>query len=228
MLARALTATISARLVLASADASADPGLVEQMRSLSPCLIVTETDAEQLHAALHPAPAVVALRVTSSDELPAVPRLMKQMASSPLLLIVEHNLVHLAGTFAAWDDLILSPVNNAELRIRIDRLLNVSPASGNRIVRGDLTIDIDSCEVSLGGRLIELTFKEYELLKFLANPGRVYSRETLLNRIWGYEYYGGDRTVDVHIRRLRSKTEDASHTFIDTVRNVGYRFRKNG
>ena len=71
-----------------------------------------------------------------------------------------------------------------------------------------------------------LAFKEYELLKLMAaNPGRVYSRETLLEQVWGYQYFGGTRTVDVHIRRLRSKIEDASHTFIDTVWNVGYRFR---
>ena len=73
-----------------------------------------------------------------------------------------------------------------------------------------------------------LTFKEYELLKFLARTsGRVFTREALLNRVWGYDYYGGDRTVDVHIRRLRSKIEDSSHTFIETVRNIGYRFRKD-
>ena len=74
--------------------------------------------------------------------------------------------------------------------------------------------------------MIELTFKEYELLKFLAShQGRVYTREALLNKVWGYDYYGGDRTVDVHIRRLRSKIEDAKHTFIETVRNIGYRFK---
>ena len=77
------------------------------------------------------------------------------------------------------------------------------------------------------GRIVELTFKEYELLKLLAsNSGRVYSREALLDQIWGYDYYGGDRTVDVHVRRLRSKIEDSTHTFIETVRNIGYRFKK--
>ena len=71
-----------------------------------------------------------------------------------------------------------------------------------------------------------LTFREYELLKFLAgNRGRVFTREALLNKVWGYDYYGGDRTVDVHIRRLRSKTEDSNHAFIETVRNIGYRFK---
>ena len=91
---------------------------------------------------------------------------------------------------------------------------------------GDLVIDLAKCEVSLSGRLIPLTFKEYELLRFLAsNRGRVFTREALLNKVWGYDYYGGDRTVDVHIRRLRSKIEDPTHTFIETVRNIGYKFR---
>ena len=77
-------------------------------------------------------------------------------------------------------------------------------------------------------RVIELTFKEYELLLYLAgNKGRVFTRESLLNKVWGYDLFGGDRTVDVHIRRLRSKIEDPEHTFIETVRNIGYRFKKN-
>jgi len=84
------------------------------------------------------------------------------------------------------------------------------------------------CEVTLAGRVLMLTFMEYELLKFLAsNKGRVFTREVLLNKVWGYDYYGGDRTVDVHIRRLRSKIEDLTHTFIETVRNIGYKFREN-
>ncbi len=73
-----------------------------------------------------------------------------------------------------------------------------------------------------------MTFKEYELLKFLAkDQGRVFTRETLLNKVWGYDYFGGDRTVDVHVRRLRSKIELSGQTFIETVRNIGYRFKKS-
>ena len=88
-------------------------------------------------------------------------------------------------------------------------------------------IDIARCEVSVGGRLVMLTFKEYQLLKFLAsNRGTVFTRDALLNKVWGYDFFGGDRTVDVHIRRLRSKIEDANHAFIETVRNIGYRFRE--
>jgi two-component system alkaline phosphatase synthesis response regulator PhoP len=92
---------------------------------------------------------------------------------------------------------------------------------------GDLVIDSAKCEVSLSGKPIILTFKEYQLLKFLAsNKEKVFTREALLNKVWGWDYYGGDRTVDVHIRRLRSKIEDINHSFIETIRNIGYRFRK--
>lgn len=91
---------------------------------------------------------------------------------------------------------------------------------------GSLVINPASYEVSLRGKRVNLRFKEYELLRLLAtNPGRVYSREALLSNIWGYDYFGGTRTVDVHVRRLRSKIEDAEHPFIETIWNVGYRFR---
>ena len=97
---------------------------------------------------------------------------------------------------------------------------------GNLIKHGDLVLDLIKYEVSVAGRLIDLSFKEYELLKILiSNKGRVLNRQTLLDKVWGYDYYGGDRTVDVHIRRLRSKIEDADHEFIQTVRNVGYKFK---
>ena len=102
-----------------------------------------------------------------------------------------------------------------------------------RILRVDLTkrrfavesVRADWAKAFVGGRPMELTYKEYELLRFLAtNRDKVFTREALLNRVWGYDFYGGARTVDVHIRRLRSKIEDGHHTFIETVRNVGYRF----
>ncbi len=91
---------------------------------------------------------------------------------------------------------------------------------------GPLTIDLANYKAYVGTRLVNLTYKEFELLRMLAsNAGKVLTRETLLNRVWGYDFYGGARTVDVHIRRLRSKIEDRHHTFIETVRNVGYGFR---
>lgn len=95
----------------------------------------------------------------------------------------------------------------------------------NLIIRGKLAMDVSRYEVRIDERKIDLTFTEFELLKFLCtNPGIVFTREVLLNKVWGYEYYGGTRTVDVHIRRLRSKIESKSCQFIDTVRNIGYKF----
>jgi len=110
---------------------------------------------------------------------------------------------------------------------RIKALIKkVIPTDSKDLIKvDDLVIDVNRYEVLLNGSKVELTFKEYELLKFLAsNKGRVYSRDQLLDKIWGYDYYGGTRTVDVHIRRLRSKIEDRKHTFIETLRNIGYKF----
>ena len=101
-----------------------------------------------------------------------------------------------------------------------------NPDSPDLIRAGDLVINPERYEVFLDGKTVLLTFKEYQLLKLLAsNPGRVFKREVLMNQVWEYDYFGGTRTVDVHIRRLRSKIEDATHTFIETVWNVGYRFK---
>ncbi|MDD5703092.1 MAG: response regulator transcription factor [Dehalococcoidales bacterium] len=123
------------------------------------------------------------------------------------------------------DDFIIEPVDDRELALRMKRLRRKS-AGDNEILRcRDMVIDFANCEVRVAGKVVELTFKEYELLTFLArNRGRVYTRESLLNKVWGYDYYGGDRTVDVHVRRLRSKIETTDQAFIETVRNIGYRF----
>ena len=128
---------------------------------------------------------------------------------------------------ASIDDFVVKPWEAIEVMTRIKRVLRQKESTdGQDIIRcGDLVIDSAKCEVSLDGKPIILTFKEYQLLKFLAsNKGRVFTREALLNKVWGWDYYGGDRTVDVHIRRLRSKIEDINHSFIETIRNVGYRF----
>jgi DNA-binding response OmpR family regulator len=119
---------------------------------------------------------------------------------------------------SAPDDLVTRVRRTLWKRHRVD--------SRNVLQCGDLVMDLGNYTVQIGGHSIDLTYKEYELLRFLAtNRDRVYSRETLLNKVWGYDFYGGARTVDVHVRRLRSKIEDRHRTFIETVRNVGYRFR---
>jgi two-component system alkaline phosphatase synthesis response regulator PhoP len=130
-----------------------------------------------------------------------------------------------------FEDFVIKPWNMHELPARIRRAVaRTARSGGDGIIKaGDLAIDPVRCEVEIAGRLLALTFKEYELLKLLAtHKGKVFTRESLLNEIWGYDYYGGDRTVDVHIRRLRSKIEDPVHTFIDTVRNIGYKFKDAG
>ena len=98
-------------------------------------------------------------------------------------------------------------------------------ADGPEVLRcGGLEIDIERYKVTVQGDVVDLTYKEYELLRFLAsNPGKPFTREALLNQVWGYDYYGGSRTVDVHVRRIRAKIE-RYESFVETVRNVGYRF----
>ncbi len=123
------------------------------------------------------------------------------------------------------------PCSPEEVSIRLNLAMSrQAPAEEeNMIVHGELVIDCDRYEVTLKGRKVDLTYKEYELLKYLAsNPGRVFSREALLRSVWEYDYFGGTRTVDVHVRRLRSKIDDVSYHFIETQWNVGYRFRTPG
>ena len=129
------------------------------------------------------------------------------------------------------DDFILSPVQPAELIARIKQAKHRvnGPAGAQLLKIGDLMIDLERYDVMMAGRRVSLTYKEFQLLVMLAsNPGRVYTRDVLLSQIWGYDYLGGTRTVDVHVRRLRSKIEDPDHSFVETIWNVGYRFKALG
>lgn len=153
---------------------------------------------------------------------------IRQERQIPLIALVSGE--KLNGLDSNIDDFVVKPWEPNEVTVRIKRILREKESIDSEdIIRcGDLVIDSAKCEVSLSGKPIMLTFKEYQLLKFLAsNKGKVFTRESLLNKVWGWDYYGGDRTVDVHIRRLRSKIEDPTHTFIETVRNIGYRLREN-
>lgn len=155
---------------------------------------------------------------------------IKKQKKLPLIALVTAENLDSLNNRNGIDDFIVYPGNNTELLLRMKRLLRKAlEEESDELIKCDgLTINLVTCEVTVEGVKTELTFKEYELLKLMASHrGRVFTREALLDKIWGYDYYGGDRTVDVHMRRLRSKIEDANHTYIETVRNIGYRFAKN-
>jgi DNA-binding response OmpR family regulator len=149
--------------------------------------------------------------------------------SSALVALLPAGQQQLLDELPAADDFALWPAPATEILLRVRAILRRrANVDAEHVLRcGDLLIDLANYKVTLDGRPIELTYKEYELLRFLAsNRDKVFTREALLNRVWGYDYFGGARTVDVHIRRLRSKIEDRGHVFIETIRNVGYRFHE--
>ena len=124
---------------------------------------------------------------------------------------------------APLDDFVADGAIGEEMRARLRRMAGGETAAA--VAVGKLEIDEDRYEVRVGGMPVELTFKEFELLHFLmSKPGKVFTREILLEQVWGYDYFGGSRTVDVHIRRIRSKIEQEGHTYIRTIRGVGYIF----
>jgi len=126
-----------------------------------------------------------------------------------------------------FDDFCLSPFHPRELEARLTHLFSRAhgPMRPEVVEHSGLALNLETYQASFNGRPLDLTYMEYELLKFLAqNPGKVFTREMLLSRVWGYEYYGGARTVDVHVRRLRAKLGEEHANLIQTVRSVGYRF----
>jgi DNA-binding response OmpR family regulator len=148
----------------------------------------------------------------------------------PLLAIVTEG--GLAALTPEWglDDVLLQTAGPAEVEARLRLVVGRSSAAEpddvpGEIRSGELTIDEATYSARLRGRVLDLTFKEFELLKYLAqHPGRVFTRAQLLQEVWGYDYFGGTRTVDVHVRRLRAKLGPEYESLIGTVRNVGYRF----
>lgn len=145
----------------------------------------------------------------------------------PILVVVaRHQVGDLGGHDELFDDFCVEPVHMGEITARIDHLLWRSQVLGSgddHLVCGDLVMNLSAYQAHVEGRPLELTHMEYELLKYLVqNPGRVFTREVLLSQVWGYDYFGGARTVDVHIRRLRSKLGDPHSAMIQTIRSVGY------
>ncbi len=155
-------------------------------------------------------------------------RKLKRERNLPVLALISRDRLGKIETDPDIDDFLVTPYDSGELFLRINQLLSRSNPDKVQPIKGKmLVIDPDTCEVTVEGRKADLTYKEYELLKLLAsNKGHVFTREALLDKIWGYDYYGGDRTVDVHVRRLRSKIEQ-SNAYIETVRNIGYKFIKD-
>ncbi|MFT5530473.1 MAG: DNA-binding response OmpR family regulator [Candidatus Poriferisodalaceae bacterium] len=149
-------------------------------------------------------------------------------AVEPILLLLRGNqLTELELRDELFDDFCLDPFHPRELEARLrHRFVSSSEESSVNIIDyGPLMLNIETYEAVVDNAPIDLTYMEYELLKFLAqHPGRVFTREVLLSRVWGYEYFGGARTVDVHIRRLRAKLGEQHASLIQTVRSVGYRF----
>ena len=207
-----------------------------------PALALLQHDVRVLPAevsVLIDAPTVDCIFVDARRDLPNTKAFTKLITttgvSTPIVVITTEG--GLSAVNADWQiaDVILDTAGPAEVdaRIRIvigkDALLQLARNPALKEIRsGEVVIDEDSYTAKIKGRTLDLTFKEFELLKYLTqHPGRVFSRSQLLQEIWGYDYFGGTRTVDVHIRRLRSKLGPEFEAIIDTVRNVGYRFSSN-
>ena len=174
-----------------------------------------------------------ALAVLDTDHSTRVADWVDHLRAKPFLkelpllaLLKESNLKELP-LVKGLEDFLMVPAApemiEARIRFLLRRLNHAPPGTGIRI--GALALDVDRYEVTLDGEPLELTYKEFELLKFLAtHPEKVFSRDQLLNQVWGYDFIGGTRTVDVHVRRLRAKLGPQYASLIDTVRNVGYKF----
>ncbi len=211
-------------LVLSSADTPALPAL-ELLGHTTAALPATTS-------ALATAPPADAYVLDARGDLVQAKSLCRILrtsgATAPLLVVMtEGGLPALSGDWGV-DDVILTAAGPSEIDARLRLLLARSVAAeaepSTRVATSGITIDEASYAAKVHGRPLDLTYKEFQLLHFLAaHPSRVFTREQLLSEVWGYDYFGGTRTVDVHVRRLRAKLGDLE-SLIGTVRNVGYRF----
>jgi DNA-binding response OmpR family regulator len=160
---------------------------------------------------------------TEPSRAVATARRAKESIGLPILALADH--ASDVANVPEFDDFLLAPVNADELRVRMRRL--TSPTGGDaEIIRfKDLELNLATYQATVGGDPVDLTFMEYELLRFfVTHPTRAWSRAQILSQVWGYDYFGGSRTVDVHVRRLRAKLGEERSSWIATVRSVGYRF----
>jgi DNA-binding response OmpR family regulator len=174
-------------------------------------------------------PGIDAVVIEAATSLEETHRLLESPSRprAPILLLMRAEQLPALDPTWPLDDFLILPVMADELGQRLRRAVwrKTGLDVANTLRSGDLLVDLANYKVFVEEQPVNLTFKEFELLRFLmTNRGKVFTREALLNRVWGYEYFGGARTVDVHIRRLRSKIEVGPTIYIETVRNVGYRF----
>ncbi|MGB5432500.1 MAG: response regulator transcription factor [Acidimicrobiia bacterium] len=156
-----------------------------------------------------------------------VGRKLRDEHGIPVLLVVDRTLTADLAAEDGFDDFVLTPVDQAELAVRLGKLDRIEAVEhADPILKHhDLELNTATYQATIAGRPRDLTFMEYELLRFFVeHPQRVWSREQILSKVWGYDYYGGSRTVDVHVRRLRAKLGEERSNWIATVRSVGYRF----
>jgi DNA-binding response OmpR family regulator len=194
-----------------------------------PVRVAAEGVGAELEGGAQPEVVVVAAGPEAVGEVDATLAGLRgdeRLDGTPLLLVLTPEALPAAGPARHADELLRAPVSEAELRLRIARSVHRlgGEGDGEHLVVGDLDLDFATHRARVGRRTVELTHMEYELLRFLAtHPRRVFSRELLLDRVWGYEFAGSSRTVDVHVRRVRAKLGPAAG-MIQTVRSVGYRF----
>ena len=220
-------------LLIITSDAGLAANLSSEIVSKGYACSVTTGDENAPERVMKQDPDLVLIDVdkqSAGTDFYDLSRKIKQESHIPVIALIPREILDSLSLDIDTDDFVVKPWEATEVTARIRRILGqANRTSGEEIIKcGDLVIDTGKCQISLSDNLIVLTFREYQLLKFLASSqGKVFTREALLDKVWGWDYYGGDRTVDVHIRRLRSKIEDRNHSFIETVRNIGYRFRAN-
>jgi len=167
--------------------------------------------------------AVVEVTEEAAVSLRAARSLVEDLGV-PVLVVIDRNQASLLADARFVADFMIGRPDPLELRVRLARLAR-EETTGEIVRFKDLELNTATYQAAVTGRPVDLTYMEYELLRFFVeNPGRVWSREQLLSKVWGYEYFGGARTVDVHVRRLRSKLGEERASWITTVRSVGYRF----
>ncbi len=156
-----------------------------------------------------------------------VARRVRETYAYPVLVVADRTQTARLSDTGTAEDFILTPIDIEELRVRSGRIARGGDVeSGDEVFSfKDLELNLATYQAVVGGVALDLTFMEYELLRFfVANRARVWTREQILAKVWGYDYFGGSRTVDVHVRRLRAKLGEERASWISTVRSVGYRF----